>query len=64
MNIVERREHNQYIVNQLMAMRHSIIDALIDYNRKLEVDDFDVCAVQKMKDNNELLKWLKGLKEV
>lgn len=64
MNIVERREHNQYIVNQLMVMRHSIIDALIDYNRKLEVDDFDVCAVQKMKDNNELLKWLKGLKEV
>ena len=62
--MMNAEEKNKYIVSQLMALRHDLIDALYDYNNKLEVDDFDVCAVKKMQDNNELLKWLNGLQEV
>ena len=55
MSIIEQRETDHYIANMYAIMEPQIVYLLNDYLKKLEVDDYDSLAVEKMKNVNSLL---------
>lgn len=61
MNVNERREHNQHLANQLFIMKPDILFLLCDYRSKLEVDDHDRYAVDKMERATAVIERLSKL---
>ena len=48
------------LADEYLGLAPRVCGLLRDYLRKLEVDDYDQYAVQKMADVNEMLKKLQG----